>query len=363
MSGVRPQSRPWRRCSARAASTQLHEQRLQARPRDRPRLRHQLAQAWSEDELGHEVDEVALFAVVADLDDRGVPQLQRPRLAEEPRADTVPVALAARPEHPDRHRMAERAVHAAKHLAAEAARADPLLDVVRREQRRGRRLGGSLPAGRRRRRSPRRSPPWSATNPRVASRARARRPHPPRPGGPRETGSGAARLEDRCAVRTSTASGPVEGQPSGQHLEDDNAETVHIGLLVDRRGRSTAPATRNAIVPMNWSAPGQPRLVRRLAEVGDPEVDDFCRPAPRHAKSWRTMLAGFRSRWTMPWPCARWQRAAQRRNDAPGRRPRPAGRARRFLVLDARAVQELHDEKTARAFESRSKSRIPTMLG
>ena len=227
---------PWRRCSARAASSSCDEQRPKARPRDRPRLRHQLAQARSQDELGDEVDEVALFAVIADLDDRGVRQLQRPGLAKKPRADPVPVALAARPQHPDRNRMAERAMHAAKHLAAEAARgrSDPGCRRSRAAPTEARRW--RPPAARRRPRSPRRSPPCFATGPRGASRARARRPDPPRPAGPGATGSGAAPWTTGAPTGPSPHPGPSNGT---RPVSISNRTTPRL-YTSDRR--STDPA-------------------------------------------------------------------------------------------------------------------------
>ena len=73
----------------------------------------------------------------------GCDELQRPRLAQEARAHRVPVAVGTAPQQADGDRMAERAMGAAEHLAAEPARAEPLAELVGAEQ----------PAGRRQRRA------------------------------------------------------------------------------------------------------------------------------------------------------------------------------------------------------------------
>ena len=132
MSGLTPHNSPLRRCSTCAASTSCAASRLQPRPRQRARRLHQLAQARALDEVGDEVDQPALFAVVAHLDDRRMRDLQRLRLAQEARARPLPVALAVAPQQADRHRVPHRAVHPSIDFAAEAAGAQPLAELVRR---------------------------------------------------------------------------------------------------------------------------------------------------------------------------------------------------------------------------------------
>ena len=131
---------------------ELRQQPRQAWPRHRAGGGHHLAQALALDVVGDEIHEVGLFAVVPHLDDRGVRDLQRLRLAHEAGARPFPVALVVAPEEPDRHRVAERAVRPAVHHAIEPAAADALAEIVGRQQAARRRRRPESPSSSRRRR-------------------------------------------------------------------------------------------------------------------------------------------------------------------------------------------------------------------
>ncbi len=60
--------------------------------------------------------------------------LERLRLAHEPRARALPVALGVAAQQPDRDRVAERAMGAAIDDAVEPAAADSLAEIVGRQQ-------------------------------------------------------------------------------------------------------------------------------------------------------------------------------------------------------------------------------------
>jgi hypothetical protein len=208
---------------------ELRQQRREPRPGHRPFRRITSRRAGPSTRSVTTVDEVAFLAVVADLEDRGMRDLERPRLAEKPRADGVPVAIGTLAQQPDGDRVAERAVRAAEVLAAETARTERLTQLVGAEQsarggcrrdtardhRRSRRAACRPPA---RRRRPR---PWD-TGDRAISRAR----------GPSTTSTHFGRSGRTCdggrtGIPEQRGDEParvpfVERQTPRQHLVDDD---------------------------------------------------------------------------------------------------------------------------------------------
>ena len=67
---------------------------------------------------------------------------------------------------------------------------------------------------------------------------------------------------------------PVERHPSGQHLEDDDAEAVDVGPLIDRAGgQLLGRGVRDRADELVGAR--QPRLVGGFAEVRNAEIDDL----------------------------------------------------------------------------------------
>ena len=116
---------------------QLHCQASEPLPLERAGCVHQLPQARTVDEIGDEIDEIPLLAVVADLDDRRMRDLQRLRLAEESRPGAFPVAVAVAAQQANCDRMPHRAVQAPVDFAPQPTGAEPLAQLVGREQPRG----------------------------------------------------------------------------------------------------------------------------------------------------------------------------------------------------------------------------------
>ena len=103
-----------------------------------------------------------------------------------------------------------------------------------------------------------------------------------------------------------------KGPTAGQHLVEHRAERPDVGPLVDRRGRAPAPgscrrrcraahrqpSSRGEVIVGDWVTPeaGAPAASTALAR---PKSSTLTVPSGR-----TLMLAGFKSRWTMPCSCA-----------------------------------------------------------
>jgi hypothetical protein len=326
---------------------QLRQQRRKPRPWHRAFRAQHVAQPRPLDQIGDEVDEIAFLAVVADLEDRGMRHLERPRLAEKSRADGVPVAIGTLAQQPDGDRTAERAVRAVEILAAETSRTERLAQLVGAEQSAcGRRRGD---AGHDRRRSRRAAVARQRGGegrdrgiPVVGRfRERAAQHHvDPR----RQIGPDLRRRTHRVPEQRGDEPARilfVERQTPRQHLVDDDGETVLVRPRVHRAADELL-GSGVAERPDELMRGGQPCVLgAQLAD--EAEIHDLVEPRAS-AEVMRDDVRGLQVAMQDPVVVRELQRAADRQHDrlhVADREGRPLG----DLLPQAAAVQELHDEE------------------
>ena len=286
MSGDSPHISPLRRCSTCAGFEQLTGEPRQAGPRQRAAGGQELPHAGALDEIRHEIDEIAFIAVITDVQDRRMRELQRAGLVKKPLAHRI-VSIGGAPQDADRHRMTERAVHAAVH----GVPGRPVRALLRRRMcrvysrccRTGRALGDSQRLGSGIARPWRRSHASASRSWR--GRARPRVEHTGSPGHPL-LGTG-RRLGAPPPAHWSS----FERQPpfaisrSGSHRNTSERASTSPRSLSGRHRRQADELS---------SCQPRPRALLRTFATESTTL--WMRPSPKSCAT----IRGFRSEWTMP---------------------------------------------------------------